>query len=325
MQATVNPPRAAAFPSVAACLACRVGYNPTVQLAVNYSAAAADLVRRGEIRVDYFKCPAWPGLVETAHALLPVNVHFPLLVGSGDGDALDGETGQPADWDKVESLLAGTGTPHVNVHLVAPPHAYPGVPPDYNDPAYVERVTERLIADVTAVVRRFGAERVIAENNPPNVGECLRPAYLPEVITGVVRETGCRLLLDLAHVRLAAAALSIDAQHYTQALPTERIREIHVSGVQRIEGQWLERMAQRGVPAATIEAMAGRMFDHLPMTDEDWSLFEWAMAQTETGRWSRPWIVTFEYGGVGPLWEAVTDASVLRDEVSRLYELAGGG
>ncbi len=74
-----------------------------MQLAVNYSTAAADLVRRVEIRVDCFKCPAWPDLVETAHALLPVNVHFPLLVGAGGGDALDGETGQPADWEKVES------------------------------------------------------------------------------------------------------------------------------------------------------------------------------------------------------------------------------
>ena len=53
-----------------------------------------------------------------------------------------------------------------------------------------------------------------------------------------------------------------------------------------------------------MQRLAGRLIDHLPMTDEDWSLCEWAMAQIGAGRWSRPWIVTFEYGGVGPLWEA---------------------
>jgi hypothetical protein len=296
-----------------------------MKLAVNYSAATADLLRRGTISFDYFKCPAWPDLIATAGALRPVNVHFPLLVGAGTGNALDGETGQPADWDKIESLLAGTGTPLVNVHLVAPPTAYPGAPLDTDDPAHSDLITERLIDDVSAVVRRFGAERVIAENNPPKADECLRPAYQPEVISTVVRETGSGLLLDLAHVRLAAGALGLDARHYAERLPVERIREIHVTGVQRIAGRWVERMMQHGVPAATIEAMAGRMFDHLPMTDEDWLFFEWAIGQIRAGAWREPWIITFEHGGVGPLWQSVTDADALRVQVPRLHGLLAGG
>lgn len=303
---------------VAACLACRVGYNLTMQLAVNYSAAAADLVRRGEIRFDYFKCPAWPNLVETAQALLPVNVHFPLLVGSGAGDAVDGETGRPADWGKIEALLARTDTPVVNVHLVAPPDAYPGVPLDTDDPAHVEMVAERMIADLSAVVRRFGAERVIAENNPPVAEKCLRPAYLPRIIELVIRETGCGLLLDLGHARLAARSLGIDPAQYAATLPVGRLREIHVAGVQPIAGRWIERMQQAGVAADTIQHLAGRLFDHLPMTDDDWLFFEWAMEQVQAGKWHNPWIVTFEYGGVGALWEAVTDADALRHQVPRL-------
>ena len=34
-----------------------------------------------------------------------------------------------------------------------------------------------------------------------------------------------------------------------------------------------------------------------------------------------PWIVTFEYGGVGPLWEALTDADALRTQVPRLRRI----
>lgn len=289
-----------------------------MKLAVNYSNATADLLRRGRVDFDYFKTPAWPDLIATAGTLRPVNVHFPLLVGAGWGDAMNGETGEPVDWGPFETLLARTGTPLINVHLVAPPRAYPGVPLDANEPAHIEWVTERLIADVTAVVRRFGAERVIAENNPPNAEECLRPAYLPEVISRVVRETGCGLLLDLAHVRLAARILGMEERPYAEALPVERIREIHVTGVQRVEGHWLERLQQQGVASAERQRLAGRLIDHLPMTDEDWSLLEWALGQIRSGAWRRPWIVTFEYGGVGPLWEALTDADALRTQVPRL-------
>ncbi len=291
-----------------------------MKLAVNYSDATADLLRRGRVDFDYFKTPAWPDLIATAAALRPVNVHFPLLVGYGSG-ALNGETRQPPDWGKIETHLARTGTPLVNVHLMAPPTAYPGVPLDTADPAHSDLITERLIADVSAVVRRFGAERVIAENNPPNADECLRPAYRAEVISDVVRETGCGLLLDLAHARLAANALGLDARAYVAALPVERIYEIHVTGVQRVEGRWLEQMQQHGIAPAEIQRLAGRLVDHLPMTDADWSLCEWAMAQIGAGCWRRPWIVTFEYGGVGPLWEAVTDVDILHDQVPRLYML----
>ena len=45
------------------------------------------------------------------------------------------------------------------------------------------------------------------------------------------------------------------------------------------------------------------------------------MGQIRAGRWSRPWIITFEYGGVGPLWEALTDADALRTQVPRLRRI----
>ena len=136
-----------------------------------------------------------------------------------------------------------------------------------------------------------------------------------------MRETGCGLLLDLAHVRLAARVLGVDVRQYAEALPVERIREIHVTGVQRVEGRWLERMQRQEVAPAEMQRLTGRLIDHLPMTGEDWSLCEWAMGQIRAGRWSRPWIVTFEYGGVGPLWEALTDADALRTQVPRLRRI----
>ena len=61
------------------------------------------------------------------------------------------------------------------------------------------------------------------------------------------------------------------------------------------------------------------------MTDKDWEFFAWAMEQVHSGAWGQPWIVTFEYGGVSPLYEAVTKMGVLAEQVPRLYALVKGG
>ena len=44
------------------------------------------------------------------------------------------------------------------------------------------------------------------------------------------------------------------------------------------------------------------------------------MGHVQRGAWGQPWVVALEYGGVGPLWEAVTDADVLANQVPRLYD-----
>jgi uncharacterized protein (UPF0276 family) len=68
----------------------------------------------------------------------------------------------------------------------------------------------------------------------------------------------------------------MDAREYVNALPVERIREIHIG---------------------------------------------WSMEQVRGGAWGRPWVVAFEYGGVAPLWEAMTKRDVLREQVPRLHEM----
>jgi uncharacterized protein (UPF0276 family) len=296
-----------------------------MQLAANYSVPTADLLRRGIIRLDRFKCPDWPDVIAAAQAIGPVYVHFPFLVGSGIGDAIDSETKQVADWNKVEALMAQAETLFVNVHLASRVKDHPGIPADTNDPAHIERLTEHLIRDVRAVVKRFGAGRVIVENDFDGGGEHLPPAHLPECICRVVQETGCGLLLDVAHARIAAHDLRMDARQYISALPLHRLREIHITGVQRLEGCWLDALRQARGSAALIQRFAGRLQDHLPMTDEDWELSAWVMSQIHSGAWGQPWIVTFEYGGVGPLFEAVTRPSALAEQIPRLYTLVKNG
>ncbi len=181
-----------------------------------------------------------------------------------------------------------------------------------------------LIRDVQAVVARFGAARVIVENDHDNGGLHLRPAYLPEVIDRVVAATGCGFLLDLAHVRLAAHALGIEPHAYVAALPVAAVREVHVSGVQPFGAHFVAMLERGGIAPTIMRRYVGKPMDHLPMTETDWAFAAWALDHIRAGRWGRPWVVALEYGGVGPLWEAVTEADVLAAQVPRLRALVEG-
>lgn len=296
-----------------------------MQFAVNYSEAALELHRLGRIQVDCFKCPAWPELVQRVRTSGPVYVHFPLRVGRGIGDAMDTETGRPADWRTVEVLLAQTGTPQVNLHLAPLAGEHDGVPFEGVDVAHVEVVAEALIRDVQAVVKRFGSEMVVLENSDDGRRGILRSALLPEVISQVVKETGCGFLLDISHARLAAWRLRMDAREYLARLPNGIIQEIHLAGIQRFAGRWVTQAQAAGIDAQVIEQLNGRLVDHLPLADGDWDFYVWAIQQVRQGAWAEPWVVALEYGGVGGLWEMTADRDLLAEQVPRLHGIVKDG
>ena len=292
-----------------------------MEFSVNYSHAAADLLRRGEIQLDRFKCPAWPDLVPTVQAIHPIYVHFPLRVGAGIGDAIDTETNQPADWSKVETLLAQTDTPFVNLHFSPKAADHPDIPVDSTQPDHIEMLIERTVQDTRAVAARFGTERVIVENNYARTGGLISSAHSPEVIRRAVEESGCGFLFDVSHARLAAQDLEVGIWEYIRELPVERTREIHVTGIQRLDGHWIDVAQGAGVDAAIIRTIAGQSSDHLPMTEKDWEFAAWMMEQVHSGAWGHPWTVAFEVGGVNGLFEAVADKEVMAEQIPRLYSL----
>ncbi len=288
-----------------------------MEFAVQYSPPAAALRDAGKIAVDRFKCPAWPELIATVQARYPMYVHFPLRAGGGSGAVVDTETRQPPDWEQIARLLAETQTPFVNVHLEPTVADHPDIPIDTDDPAAIAFLTDCLIRDLRSVVARFGPARVIAENVPNGAGY-LRPAYLPSVIRRVIEECDCDLLFDLSHARRAARALGMDAADYIDALPIERTREIHLTGIQQIDDRWIAVLRDAGMSDTVIGQFAGRWQDHLPFTDADWAFTAWALEQIADGRWGDPWIIALEYGGLGPLWEALTDTDILAAQIPRL-------
>ncbi len=299
-----------------------------MKFGLNYSKAAIKLYDQGVIAPDVFKCPAWPDLIARAKDRYPLYIHFPLGVGAGIGSAIDGETKQPADWAKFEKLLADTGTPYLNLHLHAPRARF-GLDAGKADKFDLEQTLENLIRDVEGVIRRFGKELVIVENGFNLGPDPLYPAYLAETARQVVEATGCGFLFDISHARIAAMRLGQDYRDYIARLPLHAIREIHITGMQKVNAYWLDRAVASGLSMEVIESYIGPggawlpngMADHLPLTDEDWEIMAWAAEQLRSGAWATPWVISLECGGLGPFWQATFTEEEMREQVPRLQRI----
>ncbi len=261
--------------------------------AINYSTQAAQLVAASRLTIDRFKCPAWPDLVAEASRLRQVAVHFNLTAGRGQLGKID--------WMSIKDFLASTGTPYVNLHLESRLDDFPGLPVDTTETGHRQQILARTLKDVQFVAMRFGAERVIIENVPYRpAGKVLRPSVEPEFIRQVIEETGCGLLLDISHARISAHHLGMDERDYMRQLPVHRLRELHFAGVHDLNG-WLQ--------------------DHLPPLDADWHALRWVMEQLAQGNWPRPWMLAFEYGGVGPKFEGRSDPQVIELQGKAISEI----
>ncbi|MFM8319819.1 MAG: DUF692 family multinuclear iron-containing protein [Chloroflexota bacterium] len=265
-----------------------------MQFAINFSHPAKALFSAGRLPLDRFKTPDWPEMVAEAAQLRPVQVHFNLKAGCGKLDKVD--------WAVVDRLLEDTGTPYVNVHLESEAGCLPGVPQHSARPEHREAVIERMLADLQPLLHRYGAPRVIAENIP------YRPASRvillcadPQVISTVIETSGIGLLLDISHARISAHHLGMDWRAYISQLPVHRLRELHVTGIADQDG-WLQ--------------------DHRPLQPDDWPAVDWVLERIRAGVWPQPWLMAFEYGGVGGKFSEFSDPQVIEQQGSQLHHAA---
>jgi hypothetical protein len=263
-----------------------------MKLAVNYSTQAADLFRSGQIQFDLFKTPNWQSMIADASTLLPVNVHFDLSVGDGRLASVD--------WEEVETFLSESNTSRLNLHVLTPPELDPC------NPFQVEAALDRIVEEVREVTKRFGHDNVITENIPlPEKGKkYLRPVVVPAFFQRLSAETGCGMLLDLAHASITAQSLRTDPYAFFSEFPVRRIKEIHITGLGMHDGE---------------------IHDHMEMTDRDWQQFEWVLGRIRLGEWRTPEIIAFEYGGTGAPFIWRSESRVLLEQVPRLNHLIHNG
>jgi len=262
-----------------------------MKLALNYSPQAAALLDAGHIAIDLYKTTEWPSMIADAQRQRPAYVHFPFLAGRDD----IGKVG----FARVEAALAETGTSYVNTHL-APRAADFGVDMFAEDPALTERYVAAMRRDIAALTDRFGTAKVILENANYDPNYDIPIAVIrPALITQMVRETGCGFLLDLGHAKMSPAYFGMDVFDYFDQLPLDMLRELHVAGTRYSEEEQ-------------------RLVDHFPMTDDDWTLVDWALGKIGAGELPQPWAVALEYGGAGPTFVWRSDPVVIERDTNGL-------
>lgn len=265
-----------------------------MRLAVNWSPQAERLLLDGKIDIDLWKCSDWPELVEPALKTKPAYVHFPLRAGDGS----------VPDWESVRRWMERTGTKNVNMHLGVTVKDVPDIPFASRDPLHRGKVIDAMVRDVLAAGNAIGMEKIIVENLPTHPHDEVESKPLhcciePETVRTVIERTGCRLLLDIDHARIAADVLGMDARSYIESLPIDRIGELHMSGVRRINGL---------------------LEDHMGMSDACWEYVDWAIDRMRDAHWNTPDICAFEYGGIGPIFKDRSEATVLAAQVPVLLQ-----
>lgn len=267
-----------------------------MKFAINYSPQAEQLLNDGKIQVDVFKCPSWDDLVPQVQASHSAYVHFGFIAGHNNLSDVD------LDW--VDNWLKTTDTLVVNTHLAVSEDDFAD-----SQSVTVEAVIEKVIRDVEFFGKRFGNENVLVENIPyPDPGwndGLLKESVDPAVISQIVEQSGCSLLLDVAHaIRACEGIGEPDVHAYLNAMPTHALRELHVVGI-------LADVDEDGVRQ-----------DHYELLEPDWQMVEWSVAQIRDRKWQEPDVMAFEYGGVGPMFAPRSNIDVITEQAPRLYQLA---
>lgn len=238
--------------------------HPPIELACSYSSHLVELIQAGEVSVDRIEVGPWfpPDQIRAFQARLPghkfhihdSNLHQ--MVGLMP-DTLRRIAGYH---DVTDSLFASL---HISLLL---PGLYRLLNRGIPVPRLGTKQASRMLVWQAKQVRDYLHKPVILENMPG------MPRHLdegrPEHIRAILEAADCDMLLDIGHARIAASLLHMEFDEYLNALPLERVRQIHVH--------------RPGKKERLVDA-------HEPLQEEDYALIQWLLQRT------RPRIITLEY------------------------------
>ena len=229
-----------------------------IQLAANDSSALRSLLTKINPPVDYLKLPLQADLETTlplARQLRPVLLHSSLRAGAKD----------LPDLATLERLTQLSNTPFISLHLDVQPEDLERLTPG----SALERV-----ASTVETLREHTKLPVLLENIA-HYEWSERPAFVsdPHWIAAACEISDAHLLLDLAHARVSAYHRHELELEYIDALPLERVWEIHLSA-----------------PRLETDGLRDR---HLPLQSRDYELLEHALTRAGSTKF-----LTLEYGGI---------------------------
>lgn len=198
------------------------------------------------------------------HYLEQIHNHFALSV-HGVGLSIGGsEPLNEAHLDRLAALIQRHQPERFSEHLAWSSHGGQFM----NDLLPLPYTPERLqtVCDhVDRVQERLGQQMLL--ENPATYLQ-FRDSTLsePEFLTEVIRRTGCGLLLDVNNVYVSAINHGFSSHEYINALPCDRVGEIHLAGFAR----------------DTDAAGAPLLIDShdAPVADAVWTLYDYALERT---------------------------------------------
>lgn len=258
-----------------------------MRFAVNYSVPLENLIKAGSLAVDLIKCPEWPNIIHFGQNLAACYTHNEIALGNGCLADLN--------FLKIRAGLELTQTPHLNCHL------WGSLPSYGNSSLERQKQLDIWMRDLEILRSNVPGYDIICENLP---AQPAMPAWdvsrYPDLLAEFILKSDTGLLLDLSHARITAMNYDQDYQKYIAVLPTDRLAELHVTGIQ------------------TYYAYPE---DHFEMQDADWQPTAWAADQIRSRVWKKPLIVAFEYGGVGDVFSWRSNDRHLLEQVPRLQML----
>jgi uncharacterized protein len=262
-----------------------------MELACNYSLPLMRLLGAGTSHVDWIKLSRREVLdLEMAAAEMTRPLLLHTLCHLGTLSLLDGAP----DWRGTVERLTRARSPHVAAHLAF-------FEADGETGASHERIRARVVANLRTLQAELPVPLLV--ENQPYYGTrgTHRLTVDPGFIRSVVEETGVGLLLDTAHLRVAASHLGVDPRAYLRALPLDRVREVHVAGPR-------------------VTAAEGLTDRHWELLEEDYAFLGRALEL------ATPRILTLEYGGTGPEFETPerNDPAALEQQLTRLARVVAG-
>lgn len=259
----------------------------TIALFCNPSSALADLVDTGQVLVDgievtSFYSPKQIRKIRRRYPGLPFQFHASNL--------------NRVFWSKRQLIRRSAilyESRWISIHLSLVPSwvVFPALKLNIKLPIpSQDRLVSRMVKNVKRLKRSFSLP-LILENMPvsPVLGNNLESD--PLIIREVLRETGCSLLLDLAHARVAAFSRGISVYEYLEQLPLDDVPQLHISGARKKDG-------------VLVDA-------HEPLMDMDYDILDWVLARTT------PEVLTLEYYR--------DDRLALKEMLCHLHELVLSG
>jgi len=238
------------------------------------------------MQVDYIKAGAFGDFddqFETMRSLRPVLLH-----GLGCFDHAGMKNIGRVDFQRANRLIRECGSPHYGLHL-AIENA------DMEHAMSDEEIHVRMSEGIQIFKRNLSVP-LLVENLPDSPQDRTifdhHPTAEPEKVARLLNENDVGLLLDLTHARVTCLYRKWDVHDFLNALPLDRVKEIHVNGLGYDE---------QGFPADL----------HRAMEKEDYGLLAWVLER------AHPDIVTLEYLGVG----AETPETISLNLVEQLHEI----